>query len=340
MHYIRTGDAAVLERAVPPFKKTIELRARQAQSALSLGFIYDMLGDHRLAEKYYLQAANLSDAPSSAYQNLARLYMNMGDEQPARRERYYLKAVDAFRKSLQTAPNKSDVYNFIGHAYAAAGKTELALESFERAVELDGNNLLALANLVSAYLDAQRFEGARDASHRIITMNVQTLRAYIIRKLGRSPGDVELFRSDAYIGYGVACMEFYRVEAEAAHQGATAAPDPKLLREAEKALKKAIELYPENGNALYDLSVMYYRQDRLEEARAIVSRLLAIDPKSETIKELVERLLEEQLQQRLLARGLMTEIKKPITDLEPYRNRTMMTVRDKPLSQLVIEGRR
>jgi tetratricopeptide (TPR) repeat protein len=340
MHYIHTGDNSVLKRAVQPFKKTIEIGERQGQAALSLGFIYDMLGDWRRAEKYYLKAAELSDEPSSAYQNLARLYMNMGDDQPARREHYYLKAADAFRKALETAPNMSDVYNFLGHAYAAIGKTELALQAFERALEFDDNNLLALANLVSAYLDAKRYEEAQDASRRIIRMNVQTVRTYITRKLGRPLADAELFRSDAYVGYGVAYMELYRVRAEAAYGEDADTPDLALLREAEKAFKKAIEIHHENGNALYDLAVLYYRQNRLEEAREAVRQLLATDPENETLKDIVRRLLEEQLQQRLLARGILREVREPVTDLRPYRNRKMMTVRSKPLSQLAIEGRR
>jgi len=340
MHYIHTGENSVLEQAIKPFKKTIGIGTRQNQAALSLGFIYDMRGDKRLAEKYYLKAAELSDNPSSAYQNLAKLYMNAGDDQPARREHYYLKAADALQKALQTAPDKSDVYNFLGHAYAAIGKTKLALEAFKRAVEVDNNNLLALANLVSAYLDAKQNEEAQEASRRIIRTNVQTIRNYITRKLGRPPADTEVFRSDAYVGYGVASMELYRVRVEAASEQEPSAPDPKLLQDAENALKKAIEIYPENGNALYDLAVLYYRLDRLEEAREAIRSLLAIDPENEAIKNLVNRLLEDQLQQRLLAHGLLKEVRGTVIDLRPYQNRTAMPASGKPLSQLVIEGRR
>jgi hypothetical protein len=48
----------------------------------------------------------------------------------------------------------------------------------------------------------------------------------------------------------------------------------------------------------------------------------------------------QELQQRLLEAGLISEIKPPITDLTPYQHRQAVAVRGEPLSETVIRERR
>ena len=48
---------------------------------------------------------------------------------------------------------------------------------------------------------------------------------------------------------------------------------------------------------------------------------------------------EEEFDQYLIAKGIMTSAPPPITDLTPFQNRQLMEVKDKPLSETVIEER-
>jgi len=50
--------------------------------------------------------------------------------------------------------------------------------------------------------------------------------------------------------------------------------------------------------------------------------------------------VENQVERLLLERGLLSEIKGPIMDLEPYRGRRLVQVKGKPLSETIIEERR
>ena len=65
--------------------------------------------------------------------------------------------------------------------------------------------------------------------------------------------------------------------------------------------------------------------------REALDALLA-EPEALTPEEKVERLLFEQ--------GLLREIKQPITDLTPYRDRKLAHIKGKPLSETIIEERR
>ena len=52
------------------------------------------------------------------------------------------------------------------------------------------------------------------------------------------------------------------------------------------------------------------------------------------------QMTEEEFEQHLLAKGIISEIPPPITDLTPFQNRKLMDVKGKPLSETVIEERR
>jgi hypothetical protein len=49
---------------------------------------------------------------------------------------------------------------------------------------------------------------------------------------------------------------------------------------------------------------------------------------------------EADFERRLLERGVISSIPAPITDFEPYRNRKLIEVKGKPLSETIIEERR
>lgn len=48
----------------------------------------------------------------------------------------------------------------------------------------------------------------------------------------------------------------------------------------------------------------------------------------------------QELQSRLFNAGLLSEIKPPITDLTPYRNRQTVPIQGEPLSETIIRERR
>jgi hypothetical protein len=49
---------------------------------------------------------------------------------------------------------------------------------------------------------------------------------------------------------------------------------------------------------------------------------------------------DEALQRRLLEAGIISEIKPPIRDLMPYRNRQAVPINGEPLSETIIRERR
>jgi tetratricopeptide (TPR) repeat protein len=81
-------------------------------------------------------------------------------------------------------------------------------------------------------------------------------------------------------------------------------------------------------------------QDYMEASIEALRKILEQRPDNERARAELQALMERRLDERLLESGLLKEIKGPITDFAPYQNRTLLPVGDKPLSEIVIEGRR
>jgi hypothetical protein len=72
-------------------------------------------------------------------------------------------------------------------------------------------------------------------------------------------------------------------------------------------------------------------RDEQAELRAQLDVLVA-EPEAGSPEEKVQRILFE--------RGLLREIRGPVTDLSPYHGRRLVEIPGKPLSEMIVEDRR
>ncbi len=84
----------------------------------------------------------------------------------------------------------------------------------------------------------------------------------------------------------------------------------------------------------------------------VLREILTLDPEErrqlQEMLEMLERSAaapppqtpEEKLDQALLKAGLISRIPPPITDLTPYKNRKLATVKGRPTSEILVEERR
>ena len=95
------------------------------------------------------------------------------------------------------------------------------------------------------------------------------------------------------------------------------------------------------GVSLKDLTEGGDTRQELNEATVqALKEVLESNPNDERARDQLRALLQKRLDEKLQASGLLKEVKGPITDFTPYKDRTPMTVGSKPLSEIVIEGRR
>ncbi|MFS8085819.1 MAG: tetratricopeptide repeat protein [Acidobacteriota bacterium] len=71
-----------------------------------------------------------------------------------------------------------------------------------------------------------------------------------------------------------------------------------------------------------------------------LKKVLEMHPDDERARSQLQLLLQQRLDEKLQESGLLKEVRGPITDLSPYRDRTLLPVGSKPLSEIVVEDRR
>jgi len=286
--FLTSGDASKLRKAIAPVKKAIQAGIHVAAGHLYLGIIYTGLKNWQAAEEHYLKAIEFDDRLSAAYMKLADLYVELGDLNQAERDYYYKHAIATYEKLVKVDPKNSDAYNLMAMRHEDLGNSDDALEAYEKAVENEAEDLVTLASLGTIYIQVGCFEEARLVLRRIIETDVRGVEAYINRR-GEKHNDAYLFLADAYTSYGVACMELFRKGREVQEGGEG---DAALLHEAEASFKKAIELDPNHTYPLFDLGVLYYEQNRVEEAISEMKKVLEIDPDHREAKENLKELQE------------------------------------------------
>jgi len=157
---------------------------------------------------------------------------------------------------LKQAPQTAAVHTVLGEIYMTRRDTTAARRSFQRALQLDRDDLEALTNVVTLEVQANHFNEAR----RLVDA-----------RLAKSPNDPGLL-------------------ALAARTYATAGDLPK----AEQLLKRVIASDSSNFSAYGMLGQLYMSQERLEAARLEYERVVARDPKSIAAHTIIAMILEAQ----------------------------------------------
>lgn len=139
---------------------------------------------------------------------------------------------------LLFVPRSSAVHFHLGNAYFAQGKTEQAIKSWNRCVELEPGHAKAWNNLASLFMQKERWS---EASHAF--SQLQRLR----------PGQAE------YAFYHGRCLE-----------------EAGQVSEAMQAYETALEQAPQNVEWRYAVAKSLFKNKRLKEAAEHLQRIVAI----------------------------------------------------------------
>ncbi len=181
------------------------------------------------------------------------------------------RAIHHFQQALRLNPESVDVHIDLATAYQATGRTAKAINHFQKALNLDPEAVKALNNLGVAFFQNGRLNRARDCFARAIRIDgayteaaanlekVQKQIERIKRKISRLE---EALSSQA----GKETTLLYNLGNLYARVGANAAAIEKFL-----ALS---HLVPEEAAVYYNLTCLYARQNRTEQAQASLKEAL------------------------------------------------------------------
>ncbi|MBI3636214.1 MAG: tetratricopeptide repeat protein [Candidatus Rokubacteria bacterium] len=169
-------------------------------------------------------------------------------------ERQAMTALTAAQEAVGLDANSAVYRDLLGLVFVELLRPELALEQFQRAMELDPGYADAEFHRGVALAEQRRWEEAVAAYRRAATMPRLTVPHFVQHNLG---------------------MAFLNL---------------KRYREAEEALQYALRLEPRLEAAYYHLGLVFAAEGRKEEARAAFRRVGELDPKSPFAQAALERL--------------------------------------------------
>jgi len=130
------------DEALTQLNRVLELAPEHAGAHNDLAYLYGQQGKYDLMEAEAKSALYYDPKKSPARYNLALLYLNTGRVE---------EAMAQYRAIIRTAPHdSSNAYNQLGVMYAERGDRKQAIDSWQRALEIDPNNASALANIQRA----------------------------------------------------------------------------------------------------------------------------------------------------------------------------------------------
>ena len=237
------------------------------------------------------------------------------------------RSMDRVREELVQTNPIADRYLEIGDEYRDRGNQEQALSNYQRALEVQANNINALYNMGTIYLDQEKHQLAASSFEKALQVDSEHIAARQgfceahlalgdqARKTGNTTEAVESYQTILNITPVHAqargnLADIYRKQAEA---HLSAGQDQQALEQ----LKLAMEMTPEDEDlkARYqqildqkkaalvkswmDKAERALRRQRWDEAAAMAQEALKIDPENKALQTQVAEIIDAPRQQKL-----------------------------------------
>ena len=252
-----------------------------ARNYLSLGFVFFERGYFKQAETFFEQALKDNPQSAEALYGLGSAYLQQQKTNPAR---------ECFQRVLQlhasypgTLPN---AWNNLGILAARGGDTDLAIEHFERALQIDPDHSVALQNLGSAYRQKKDWPQAKRALEKALALNPDDPEAnYSLAMVYAQTDDAN--RAYEYLQKALLARPDYP---EALNNLGILYLRTRRPEEAKQSFADSIQRAPAYDQAYLNLARVYSIEGNREKAKAILLQLLKQFPDHAQAKEELKQL--------------------------------------------------
>jgi tetratricopeptide (TPR) repeat protein len=210
-------------------------------------------------------------------------------------------AVSKYKMAIELLPNRTEPYKNLAFTYSQLKETDLSIETYEKAMQVDPDDLEIKYNLGMTYYNTQKYNEAIPYFQEVVDKGTQTMKEYndsmihlafcydLLQKPEKAEEiykkALEEFPDNKDILFNLARLLINREEYNAAIEimQKVLDQDPndfyanmgmansylKLenFTEAIKYYEKAVEIQPENSNAWYNLAISYYRTGMTEKSQ-------------------------------------------------------------------------
>jgi protein O-GlcNAc transferase len=183
-------------------------------------------------------------------------------------------AVAPLEKAYALAPGSNDIRVNLACAYRGVDRLEEALILAESAVAANPKDILALNTVGSIYIDLARYQDAIGAFERVLSLDPNTTVGMINLANALMARD----RAADAIPHLERALDRGTKSPDALRLLGFAHRDTGNFAKAEAALRRAVDLNPDDSRALYALSSVLDAQRRSDEVIPIADRLLKREP--------------------------------------------------------------
>lgn len=305
----KTGDALVLFED-PVLAEMAEL-SRSAEFYLVIGGEAMTEGRYDVAAGQYRHALEHDPANFLARKALGYSLQKLGDTDGAIEQLRLALEKGTTGDAAKDAAERSEVYRILGGLMVTKGRDDEAILDFEKAIEIEPDNLDARGKLANALARKGRFEAALPHYDRILKQlpdhtETRVQRATALVNLGRAKEAIADYRRaiaadpknpELRLRYADALEFLGDRQAAAAERGAVAGLPLEDSRQAEmlaieaqklqragdftaaiERYRRALELAPKLIAARYEMGALLGHQGRIEEALAAFRLVIEADP--------------------------------------------------------------
>jgi tetratricopeptide (TPR) repeat protein len=221
-----TQSQEILKLAIDQFEQIVRLDPKSVEDHLLLGRLYRLNNDLVKAENEFKTAVKIQPDSEEAVTALSILYNEEGDTSRA------LDVLNAFPEAARSAK----LYSALGYTYEQSKSYKKAIEAYQKAVDLDRDNLDSVRGLAQNLMN----DGQPDAA--LVQFKVI---------VDADPSDAQTYMRIA---------EIYRRNGK--------------YDEALESLKKASAVVPESLELKYNIAVVEEAQGKYDDAIAVLTQLL------------------------------------------------------------------
>jgi tetratricopeptide (TPR) repeat protein len=240
-----------------------------ARNYLSLGSVFFERGYMEQAEACFQLALRDDPSAAEALYGIGSVYLQQ--EKAGKARQSFERALQLHANYPGTLPN---AWNNLGILAAREGRTDEAIENFQRALQIDPDHLIALDNLGNAYREKRRWEDAKTVLRRALQLNPEDPEAnYSLGMVFAQLDDTE--RTYEYLQKALAARAAFP---EALNNLGILYLRTQRQEEAEKSFKESIRVAPAFDQSYLNLARLYALEGDTPKARAVLLDLLKQHP--------------------------------------------------------------
>ncbi len=198
-----------------------------------------------------------------------------------RREEKYFQAIRVYEKAIEVNPNNASyAYNDMGLCLSHIKESDEAIESFKKAIEQSGENIIPVSNLAKEYIDVKKYSLAINFLLKIIQEDNKINEAVkyneAVKGLNFILEIIENSNEELIKQYN----NYQNVPKNEIYVGNLAFLLLKnnYFKEAEEVLKYSLLINPVSKSSLNNLGYVLYKNEKYYESNDIFNKLIDLVP--------------------------------------------------------------